>query len=517
MTGGASAGRDERGASAIILALAMLVMLGFAALAVDSGLGFGDRRQQQSAADVGALAAVQFARTGLPATHPDCTGLTGTSFAACRGAEEVLSVAEGTLPGRYTDADWDTCVDAAKPADFIQSSHISDCISFTQNLQYARVVLPGSNVDTAFGKILGVDQIAVSASAEASFNLDIVGGVLPFAVGPSGASSDQACFFAQSTANLDIYPCEASTQGNFGKLSLHLYGNDSYGTPQFCSGENSIRMATNIVTGSDHPLEPASRTSGTVNDDVNCPAITNPVDEVETWTGNAAGAIADGLFYGIATPDLEGRLLCKGGLSTQQSREDYPLGRLRSLDCESVNTLHPEALDHTPLWDYIRPGATGETAAGGTCTPGGGVISNRAEMETCIDGWKNYGPAHSTWLFRADIATSPRFGAVPILGADPGGGFSAYSVIGFLPVYLETIYFKCNANSCDTVHSAGEPSSGPCPTPISPATSSCGWPAGGNMTVEAITAFILSLDMLPPEITDRFPYTEGTLTFNLHR
>jgi hypothetical protein len=37
------------------------------------------------------------------------------------------------------------------------------------------------------------------------------------------------------------------------------------------------------------------------------------------------------------------------------------------------------------------------------------------------------------------------------------------------------------------------------------------------MTVKAITAFILSLDMLPPEITDRFPYTEGTLTFNLHR
>ena len=506
----------DRGASALLIALAMVVLMGFAALAIDSGLGFSDRRQQQSAADVGALAGLQFARTGLAATHPDCTGLTGIDLAACRGAEEVLDVVDGTLDSRYPDADWDACVDASKPAEYVQDSHVSDCISFTGNLQRVRVVLPGTDVETTFARLLGFESIRVGAFGEAGLELDITGGVLPFAIGPSGASSDQACFFAQSTANLNIDPCNASAQGNFGKLSLYLYGNSSYGTPQICSGNNAIRMATNIITGSDHPLEEEWKTPGTVNDDLNCAVITNPVDEVETWTGNAAGALATGFFDGIATPNLEGKLLCKGSPSSDTSRENYPLGTYESQACEQVNNLHPEELDHTPLWYYIDPAGTTEVFPG-TCTPGGGPITNRIEMEACLDAWKGYGPPHTESLFRPDLVESPRFGAVPVLDADPGGGFSQYDIIGFLPVYIETLYLKCNANTCDTVHSPGEASSGPCPTPLTPAQSSCGWSGGGNKSIEAVTAFILSLDMLPPEIADNFPYTDGTLTYNLYK
>lgn len=497
--------------------MVMVVLMGFAALAVDSGLGFDDRRQQQSAADVGALAAVQFARTGLPISHPDCGGKSGADLAACRGAEEVLDVVDGTLPGRYLDAEWDACVDSSKPAEYVQQSFVSDCISFTHNLQHARVVLPGSDVETAFAKIIGVDAIRVGAFAEAGFDLDVVGGVLPFAVGPSGANSNQACFAAQSTANLDIEPCTASSEGNFGKLSLYLYGNGTYGTPEICSGGNASRMAVNIVTGSDHPLETASKTPATtVNDELNCSLITNPVDQVETWTGNASGALSTGLFDGITAPDLEGRLLCKGGLSSDTSREDYPLGNYSSLDCKQVNTLHPEELDHTPLWDYIVPGATVEVSVG-TCTPGGGMIIDRQEMEACIDAWKNYGPPHNLSLFSPSLVESPRFGAVPLLDSDPGNGFSAYNIIGFLPIYIETVYLKCNANSCDTVHSPGEASSGSCPVPLSPNNSSCGWSGGGNKAIAAISAFVLSIDMLPPEIADRFPYRDGTITYNLDR
>ncbi len=507
----------ERGASAILIAMAMVVLMGFAAIAVDSGLGFDDRRQQQSAADVGALAAVQFAQTGTPVTHPDCTALVGKDRAACRGAEEALDVVEGTLPGRYADAEWDACVDASKPAEYSQSSFISDCISFTSNLQRVRVVLPGSEVDTAFGGVLGVDSLSVGAFAEASMDLDTVGGVLPFAIGPSGAGSDQACFFAQSTANLDIDPCRASTQGNFGKLSLYLYDNSTYDTPEICSGNNAQRMATNIITGSDHPLEEHWIKPGTVNDGLNCAVITNPVDQVETWTGNASGALATGLFDGIATPNLEGRLLCKGGLSSFTSRENYPLGTYVSEDCERVNALHPEELDHSPLWDYIDNSAIGEVDPPGSCFPGGSPVGNRVEMRACLAAWKDYTPSHTKALFSKDLVKSPRFGAVPLLDSDPGNGFSAYSINGFIPVYLETLYLKCNANACDTVHSPGEPSVGACPSPLTPAISSCGWPAGGNKSIEAITAYILTLDMLPPEIADKFPYTDGTIAFNLHR
>jgi hypothetical protein len=493
----------------------MVMLMGFAAVAVDSGLGFDERRQQQSAADVGALAAIQFARTGLATSHPDCVGKTGGDLAACRGAEEVLDVVEGTLPGRYSDADWDGCSDASKPAEYVQESFISDCITFTDNFQRVRVVLPGSEVDTAFAGVIGVDSLSVGAFAEAGLDLDIVGGVLPFAIGPSGAGADQACFAAQSTTNLDIEPCTASSEGNFGKLNLYLYGNGTYGTPELCSGANSSRMASNIITGSDHPLELVSKTPGSVNDNTNCAIITNPVDQVETWTGNASGAMGTGLFDGIATPDLEGRLLCKGsGLSSDTSREDYPLGTYVSTRCRQVNDQHAEALDHSPLWDYIDPGATSEVS-GGTCAPG--AITNRQEMQDCLKAWKNYGPPHTLSLFTTDLAVSPRFGAIPRLDADPGNGFSAYGIVAFLPVYLETIYLKCNANTCDIVHSPGEDSTGPCPSPLTPLHSSCGWPANGNKSISAITAFMLTLDMLPPEIADRFPYVDGTISYNLHR
>jgi hypothetical protein len=494
----------------------MVMLMGFAAVAVDSGLGFDERRQQQSAADVGALAAIQFARTGWATSHVDCTGLTGGDLAACRGAEEVLDVVEGTLPGRYSDTEWGACIDASKPAEYVQESFISDCITFTDNFQRVRVVLPGSEVDTAFAGVIGVDSLSVGAFAEAGLDLDIVGGVLPFAIGPNGADSEQACFAAQSTANLDIEPCTASSEGNFGKLNLYLYGNGTYGTAELCEGANSSRMASNIITGSDHPLELVDTTPGSVNDRTNCAIITNPVDQVETWTGNASGAMGTGLFDGIAAPDLEGRLLCKGG-SSDTSREDYPLGTYVSTRCEQVNDLHAEELDHSPLWDYIDPGATSEVAFGGTCAPGGGAITNRQQMQDCLEAWKDYGPPHTRSLFTTGIAFSTRFAAVPLLDADPGGGFSAYNIIEFLPVYLETIYLKCNANTCDTVHSPGEDSPDPCPSPLTMGDSSCGWPANGNKSITAITAFILTLDMLPPDIAEKFPYVDGTITYNLHR
>ena len=135
--------RSESGATALLIAISMVVLMGFAAVAVDSGILFSDRRQQQSAADGGALAAVQFAKTTLPTTN--CGALSGIFYAACRGAEEAINVVEGTLPGRYAlVGDWDTCVDATKPIEFDQTSTLSDCISFTSNLQKARVVLPGT-------------------------------------------------------------------------------------------------------------------------------------------------------------------------------------------------------------------------------------------------------------------------------------------------------------------------------------------------------------------------------------
>ena len=514
--------RGDRGATAILVAMSMVVLMGFAAVAVDSGILYSDRRQQQSAADVGALAAVQFAKTTLPTTN--CGALSGIDYAACRGAEEAIDVIEGTLPGRYAlVGDWDTCVDSGKPAEYTQSSTISDCISFTANLQKARVVLPGTDVDTSFARVIGVNTVRVGAFAEAKLDLSLKGGPIPFAVGPGAGSSSQACFFAQSSGNLDIDTCGSSDEGNFGKLNLRLYGNYTMGTPQICSGITAARMAVNIVMGADHAMELTGVSPGIVNDDTNCPITSNPVDQLITWTGNASGAMQDGFFDGIATPNVEGRLLCKGALSTGPGNEYADQGFV-STEWDDINNYLDESVDHTPLWYYIVPGAISEVIPGGACAPGLGVITNRAEMATCLDGWKAWtvvNGTHTKALFEPTLSLSPRFAAVPIIHADPGTGLGQYLITNFLPTYIETVYFKCNANTCDIVHSPGENKDTDqplaCPNPLTADISSCGWPSNGNKGIEAVSSFVLTLDMLDPVIADHFPFTPGTIIYNLSK
>jgi len=169
----------------------------------------------------------------------------------------------------------------------------------------------------------------------------------------------------------------------------------------------------------------------------------------------------------------------------------------------------PEAIDHTPLWRYITAGAASES--GGLCTP---TITNRAGMAACLAAW-NAWIGHTVPLFTADLVKSPRFAAVPILDADPGGGFGNYLVTDFRPVYIETIYLKCSANTCDIVHSPGESAIGPCPSPLTAVATSCGWPSGGNKGIEAVSAFILKVSMLDTTVAKSFPSRPGTVVFNL--
>jgi hypothetical protein len=112
---------------------------------------------------------------------------------------------------------------------------------------------------------------------------------------------------------------------------------------------------------------------------------------------------------------------------------------------------------------------------------------------------------------------SPRFAAVPLLDGDPNLGSSDdYLIMDILPVYIETIYLGCNSTACDIIHSPGE--TGP-PTCTNLTDNTCGVPAAipGNQGLRAATSFILELDMLPDEISDHWPSSQGTLTFNLIR
>jgi len=67
--------RDERGAAAFLVAVSLLLLVGFAALAIDGGLGFDQRRGTQNASDNAALAAAWEACNPSGGTTPTAAAL----------------------------------------------------------------------------------------------------------------------------------------------------------------------------------------------------------------------------------------------------------------------------------------------------------------------------------------------------------------------------------------------------------------------------------------------------------
>jgi Flp pilus assembly protein TadG len=68
---------DERGATAVIVAISMTALIGLAAFAIDFGALYGERRELQSGADAGALAIAEDCALGEP-----CTAGTANATAA---------------------------------------------------------------------------------------------------------------------------------------------------------------------------------------------------------------------------------------------------------------------------------------------------------------------------------------------------------------------------------------------------------------------------------------------------
>ncbi|MHA7188767.1 pilus assembly protein TadG-related protein [Arthrobacter sp. MDT2-16] len=64
-------GSDEKGAISVLVAVLMIVLLGFAALAIDVAMIYSERTQLQNGADAAAIATAQ--RCAENASNPDCT------------------------------------------------------------------------------------------------------------------------------------------------------------------------------------------------------------------------------------------------------------------------------------------------------------------------------------------------------------------------------------------------------------------------------------------------------------
>lgn len=461
---------DEQGTSLVILVLSLVVLLGFAAIAIDAAGAWALRRQDQSAADTGAIAGAIF------------TAGKTQALAIADATDEVIRITYNTVDPDMTQAEWttkwNTCVDTAKPGAFTLTG-TSDCISFTANLDTIRVMTPDIPWETSFGKVLGFDEIGTDAFAEVETELADNGGVLPFAMPGAAGGDGEVCLKSGANPKNEA-PCDGPDTGNFGFLDFTMFGDPGAGIPSVCQGGND-RLENNIASGIDHPLGAASSfpaSSNTDRDACNDGNINAEPWHVRTKTGNVAQALDDGLVdvTGTGTP-----------------------GRLTN----SSNTIdvRGHVLDNTGLWGHFN----GTEPA--TCS----TASDHDAVTACLTDPSNYAvdpmSGELVWnrgvIFNDDISDSPRFGWVPLIYENSlGPGGTTVTIEEFRPVYIQTTFWGCNASSCSLIWDPGE--GAPTPGP-------------NNKRVEAATALKIPFLALPERLREAAPGTPGQVHYLISR
>jgi hypothetical protein len=479
----------------VVVALALTVLMIFAAFAIDLGAARTARRKSQGTVDGGALAGGQLLVT-------ETGTLTGTSAAAI--ADEVIAVTHDNLTGdgsmtdagSLTLAQWrarfESCTDPDRNVVlFPTPSTVSDCISFNSAMTRVRVRLPDLNLGTFFATVIGIDTLRVHAEAEVELVPSNAGGVLPFGL-LAGNSQSEVCL--KSGSQPELPPCDGPVTGNFGTVDINFFGNPVLGTPSACDGYPNTRLEVNIALGIDHLL--STYVSGTpTHEEVACPDLAIHPNQLDGITGLRTHTLDFGLIDGLSLDGhpVEGRL-SRGPWATANVRTGSP------------------RIDDKPLWAFLDPALT-DTEAPPQCRPSVTTITSRAQMVACLDAYKAGGftgvlfDADLDGVAGPDLLRSPRLVWVPrfhqtIWGP---GQSDPYNIASFQPVFLQTLYFSCGSGpgGCHGVSDPGEAGSG--------------LPVNHNRNLEALTALAVSNAMLPQAVIDQGPNGPHVYTLVLRR
>jgi Flp pilus assembly protein TadG len=465
---------SDRGASAVLIAFTMILIMGVAMVVIDGGAAFSERRQAQAGVDFASLAALHSA---VGANPEDAA------------AAEAIAVTEANLPGRALQA-WAACADPTRPPEYTIVSSLSPCVSFTENFAQARVRLPLDTLDNTFGNVLGFASTDVSAAAE-SVQISLAkGDVLPFTAGTGSI----VCLFSNQAPQA-VEPCSGPASGTFGYLDIALYGDSTLDNPITCTnGTVNVRTAINVAKGSDHLM--AEWDGGAaVNDHGVCPNKSEDINQLVVQTGSPGAAATSGLLTGVS-----------GSINGEAFGSSD--GRLEptSESTGTVSVRNYSSLDDTPLWTYLDDPGCNWSASPVIS----GDVDSHNEMLACLQDWT---PGDGA-IFIKSLEDHNRFGAVPIFTVYPTGPGS-YFIDSFAPVWIETLYFNCNASGspdCDTIFSPGESGgSSPCPNDfvVTP-TFNCGHSdTPGPDDVEGVSAFRMSIAMLHLETQAFFPGAES--------
>jgi Flp pilus assembly protein TadG len=425
---------NEEGATLVLVAISLIMLFGFAAIAVDGAMAWSQKRENQAAADTGALAGAQFVE-GKPEGQ------------AMDDAEtEVIRITYNTIEPDMTFSEWQAawvaCRDPDKPGEYTKKN-ISDCVTFTADLTKMRVRLPEIEVQTAFARVLGHATIATSGEAEVELVPTTTdGGVLPFGLPWAFGGDLEVCLKTGSNPK-NVPPCDGPADGNFGFLDITQFGSNALGTSTNCTGDANGRIARNIAQGADHKLSAAaSESEAPLIDRVVCTSGEHHLEPhtITTEAGDKTGVLHTGLVDGFPSDGVSGRL----------ARGD------------NLRTIEGDGIDDTPLWQFLN--TNGENLCG--------AVSTHTAMIACLGTWTTSDGV----IFSDEIMDAPRWAWVPLFWETTfGNGSTDRTIRDFGAVYLQTTFWKCSNSNCSIIHDPAETVGGD-------------GKGGGNKEIEAITA-----------------------------
>ncbi len=516
--------RSQRGATSIIVAVTSSLLVGMAAVAVDLGAAWNERRVDQSGADLAALAgAVELATGSSPQLAVDAV---------------VASV--NVNVGTVTDAEWGpaSCSDSEKLDNTTASLGLtpaSDCISFSKDFSEVRVRVPDQAIDAVFGDVLGVGQLTTHAAANAVGTFP-GGSPPPFAVLDGFEAGDSACL--RTSSNIDPgevmqgngpgvppSPVAGSVDAcNSDELDISSEFMGTLDPPIWFDDDGNVICKSNetaflIADGIGHQLSrfidiptpgasPPYGTGGygvpdprTVEDDC-APIPSSKPNTIRLTTGLTNSALRCGLL----TAKSGG---CGSSVPGPTGVASVDARLQRGAFVQSTHQFVGEDMDNRALWSFLRSDI-GDTVAVNAPAACRNVYANRDdaswdyydkrdEMVECLEKWKDtsYDP-----IFSDIILEGARFSFVPLLAEsdlDAGPGPCPHStapkcvhIDDWVPVYVQTLYVEssglsadCDPNNVDVGrHHAGQ-------------EFGCG---SSNKNVDAVSAIVLACGMLPENV-----------------
>ena len=451
---------DDRGATALIIAGAMVLIMGVLAIAIDIGFGQAERRIDQTGADAAALAgSLELVISDAP------DGLVAA-------LDRVYEIVDTNLGRTVGYAMWAGCTDSDAlfytTLSDLGASNGSDCVSLSEDFNTFRVRVPDQALETYFSGVIGSNSITVNAAAEAERNAEFGGGGnVPFYVLDGTSVGAELCI---KTGTSGSSSCGSSSSGNFGDFEPYFYGAVGGDLSTICDKGNTPNpLARAVAMGVDHEFSRFSPYPGgteRVNGSWCDSGVPGPLlpNTIQPGGGYVPNEITDGLVKGATWPTAQsfpGRLRRSDSLVTAQD--------------VGAATIFGFQIDNRPLWDYIdqslvngKPDCMAfDVTLAGHATDLADYQTRRDTLIACMNDALDDMPS-PTRIFSAELLDTPRLGAAPMIheGFPPPNNSFKMHIQGLSPVFIESVYatittphFSCSPNMDNAagicIHRAG--------------------------------------------------------------